>query len=66
MVKIEYLTPASPEERKRYYREEWNIKQVPEYITHSIQEENLVLIMLEEALTIGIKFSELLIYSNVF
>ncbi|WP_048190607.1 DNA primase catalytic subunit PriS [Methanobacterium sp. SMA-27] len=38
MVKIEYLTPASPEERKRYYREEWNIKQVPEYIIHSIQE----------------------------
>jgi DNA primase small subunit len=37
MVKIEYLTPASPEERKRYYREEWNIKQVPEYIIHSIQ-----------------------------
>ncbi len=38
MVNIEYLTPASPEERKRYYREEWNIKQVPEYIIHSIQE----------------------------
>jgi DNA primase small subunit len=38
MVKIEYLTPASPEERKRYYREEWNIKQVPEYIIDSIQE----------------------------
>ena len=38
MVKIEYLTPASPEERKKYYREEWNIKQVPEYIIHSIQE----------------------------
>ena len=38
MVKTEYLTPASPEERKRYYREEWNIKQVPEYIIHSIQE----------------------------
>jgi len=38
MVKIEYLTPASPEERKRYYREEWDIKQVPDFIAHSIQE----------------------------
>jgi DNA primase small subunit len=38
MVKIENLTPASPEERKRYYREEWDIKQVPDYIIHSIQE----------------------------
>ena len=38
MVKIEYLTPASPEERKRYYKEEWNIKQVPDFIAHSIQE----------------------------
>ncbi|MDD3985997.1 MAG: DNA primase catalytic subunit PriS [Methanobacterium sp.] len=38
MVNIEYLTPASPEERKKYYREEWDIKQVPEYIVHSIQE----------------------------
>lgn len=38
MVKIEYLTPASPEERKKYYREEWDIKQVPDFIAHSIQE----------------------------
>lgn len=38
MIKIEYLTPASPEERKRYYREEWDIKQVPDFIAHSIQE----------------------------
>ncbi len=38
MVKIEYLTPASPDERKRYYREEWDIKQVPDFIAHSIQE----------------------------
>ncbi len=38
MVKIKYLTTASPEERKRYYREEWDIKQVPDYITNSIQE----------------------------
>jgi DNA primase small subunit len=38
MVKIEYLTPASPEERKRYYREEWDIKQVPDFIAQSIQE----------------------------
>ena len=38
MVKIENLSPASPEERKRYYREEWDIKQVPDYIIHSIQE----------------------------
>ena len=38
MVKIKYLTPASPEERKRYYREEWNIKQVPDFINLSIQE----------------------------
>ena len=38
MVKIEFLTPASPEERKRYYREEWDIKQIPDFITHSIQE----------------------------
>jgi DNA primase small subunit len=38
MVKIEYLTPASPEERKRYYREEWDIKQIPDFIAHSIQE----------------------------
>jgi len=38
MVKIEYLTPASPEERKIYYREEWDIKQVPDFIAHSIQE----------------------------
>ena len=50
MVKIEYLTPASPEERKRYYREEWDIKQVPDFITSSIaQNENLVLTMLEGA-----------------
>ena len=38
MVKIEYLTPASPEERKKYYREEWDIKQIPDFIAHSIQE----------------------------
>jgi DNA primase small subunit len=38
MVKIEYLTPASPEERKKYYREEWDIKQVPDFIAQSIQE----------------------------
>ena len=38
MIKIEYLTPASPEERKRYYREEWDIKQVPDFIAQSIQE----------------------------
>jgi len=38
MVNIEYLTPATPEERKKYYREEWNIKQVPDYINQSIQE----------------------------
>jgi len=38
MMKIEYLTPATPEERKRYYKEEWNIKQVPEFISNTIQE----------------------------
>jgi len=38
MVKIEYLTPATPKERKQYYKEEWNIKQVPDFVTHSIQE----------------------------
>ncbi len=38
MVKIEYLTPATPEERKRYYKEEWNIKQVPDFIAQTIQD----------------------------
>jgi DNA primase small subunit len=38
MIKIEYLTPATPEERKRYYKEEWNIKQVPDFISNTIQE----------------------------
>lgn len=38
MIKIELLTPATPEERKRYYKEEWDIKQVPDFITNSIQE----------------------------
>ena len=38
MVKIEYLTPATPEERKRYYKEEWNIKQVPDFISNTIQD----------------------------
>lgn len=38
MVKIEYLTPATPEERKRYYKEEWNIKQVPDFIANTIQD----------------------------
>ncbi len=36
MVKIEYLTPATPEERKIYYREEWDVKQIPDFITSSI------------------------------
>lgn len=38
MINIELLTPATPEERKRYYKEEWNIKQVPDFITNFIQE----------------------------
>ncbi len=38
MVKIEYLTPATPEERKRYYKEEWNINQVPDFISNTIQD----------------------------
>lgn len=36
MIKIQVLTPASPEERRRYYREEWDIKDLPGFIAKSI------------------------------
>lgn len=38
MIKIELLKPATQDERKRYYKEEWNSKQLPDFITRSIQE----------------------------
>lgn len=31
------LKPANPEERRRYYREEWNVKNIPDYISNSVQ-----------------------------
>lgn len=31
-----FLKPASLEERRRYYREEWNVKDVPEFISNSV------------------------------
>lgn len=31
------LKPATPEERRRYYREEWDVKDVPDFISSSIQ-----------------------------
>jgi len=30
------LKPATPEERRRYYREEWNMKDIPEFISNSV------------------------------
>ncbi len=30
------LQPASQEERRRYYREEWDVKDIPEFISNSI------------------------------
>lgn len=30
------LKPATPEERRRYYREEWDVKDIPEFISNSI------------------------------
>lgn len=31
-----FLKPASLEERRRYYREEWDVKDVPEFISNSV------------------------------
>lgn len=36
MIEIQVLTPASPEERRRYYREEWDVKNLPDFISKSI------------------------------
>jgi DNA primase small subunit len=30
------LQPATPEERRRYYREEWDVKDIPDFISNSI------------------------------
>jgi DNA primase small subunit len=30
------LKPATPEERRRYYREEWDVKEIPDFITKSV------------------------------
>jgi len=37
MVSDQLLKPATPEERRRYYREEWDVKDVPEFISNSVQ-----------------------------
>lgn len=34
---MEILKPATPEEREIYYREEWDIKQLPQFIKDSIE-----------------------------
>ena len=31
-----FLKPASTEERRLYYREEWNVKNVPDFIKNSM------------------------------
>lgn len=31
------LKPATPEERRRYYREEWDVKDIPDFISSSLQ-----------------------------
>ena len=36
MQSEELLKPASPEERRRYYREEWDVKEIPEFISASL------------------------------
>ena len=36
MSSDQLLKPATPEERRRYYREEWNVKDVPEFISNSV------------------------------
>jgi len=37
MVSDQLLKPATPEERRRYYREEWDVKDIPEFISNSVQ-----------------------------
>lgn len=36
MEKTKLLKPASPEERRIYYREEWDVKQIPKFIKDSL------------------------------
>lgn len=36
MQSDELLKPASPAERRKYYREEWDVKEIPEFITDSL------------------------------
>ncbi|HHY00489.1 MAG TPA: DNA primase catalytic subunit PriS [Methanothermobacter sp.] len=31
-----YLKPTSPDERRQYYREEWDVKNIPDYIRESL------------------------------
>lgn len=31
------LKPATPDERRRYYREEWDVKDIPKFISSSVQ-----------------------------
>jgi DNA primase small subunit len=30
------LKPANPNERRQYYREEWNVKNIPDFILKSL------------------------------
>ena len=36
MQSDQLLKPASPAERRRYYREEWDVKEIPEFIIDSV------------------------------
>lgn len=36
MQSDQLLKPATPEERRRYYREEWDVKEIPEFISDSV------------------------------
>lgn len=60
------LKPSTLDERRKYYREEWDVKEIPEFIRESVLKGSLVSITWEGDQMIAIEFSDLLICLGSF